>query len=61
MACELAHAHVIVNEIIWHSICKLPNGSGTFLVRGEADLTGANILDIEVVIIVSDAIENDQK
>jgi hypothetical protein len=61
MACGLAHANVIVNEIIWHSICKLPNGRRTFLVREEADLTGAIILGLEVVIVVSDAIENDQK
>jgi hypothetical protein len=61
MSCGLAHAYVIVNKITWHSICKLPNGRGTFLVRGEADLTGAIILGLEVVIVVSDAIENDQK
>jgi hypothetical protein len=30
MACGLAHAHVIINEITYHSICKLPNGRGTF-------------------------------
>jgi hypothetical protein len=23
MTCGLAHANVIVNEITWHSICKL--------------------------------------
>jgi hypothetical protein len=50
MACGLAHANVIINEITWHSICKLSNGRGTFLVRGEADLTGAIILGLEVVI-----------
>jgi hypothetical protein len=61
MACGLAYANVIVNEITWYSTCKLPNGRGTFLVRGEADLTGAIILGLEVVIVVTDAIENDQK
>jgi hypothetical protein len=61
MACGLSHANVIINEITWHSICKLSNGRGTFLVRGEADLTGAIIFALKVVIIVSDAIENDQK
>jgi hypothetical protein len=61
MACGLAYAYVIVNEITWQSICKLPNGRGTFLVRRKADLTGAIILGLEVVIVVSDAIENDQK
>jgi hypothetical protein len=30
MACGLAHAHVIINEITYHSICKLSNGRGTF-------------------------------
>jgi hypothetical protein len=60
MACGLMHANVIVNEITWHSICKLPNNHGTFLVRGEADLTGAIIIGLEVVIVVSDAIKNDQ-
>jgi hypothetical protein len=59
MACGLAHAHVIVNEITWHSICKLSNGRRTFLVGGEVNLTGAIVLGIEVVIIVFDAIEND--
>jgi hypothetical protein len=44
MACGLAH--VIVNEITWHSICKPPNGRGTFLVRGEANLTGAIVLGL---------------
>jgi hypothetical protein len=61
MACGLAHAYVIVNKITWHSIRKLPNGRRTFLVRGEADITGAIILGLEVVIVVSNAIENDQK
>jgi hypothetical protein len=61
MACGLAHAHLIFNEITWHSICKLPNGRGIFLVRGEADLTGAILLDLEVVIIVPHTIENDQE
>jgi hypothetical protein len=61
MACGLAHAHVIVNEITWHSICKLSNGRGAFQVRGEANLTVAIILGLELVIIVSDTIENDQK
>jgi hypothetical protein len=32
--CELTHAQVLINEITWYSICKLPNGRGTFLVRG---------------------------
>jgi hypothetical protein len=53
MACGLAHAHVIANEIVL--------GRGTFLVRGEANLTGAIVLGLEVAIVVSDAIENDQK
>jgi hypothetical protein len=61
MACGLAQAHVIVNEITWHSICKLSNGCGTFLVRGEANITSAIVLGLELVIVVSDAIENDQK
>jgi hypothetical protein len=61
MACGLSHAHVIINEITWHSICKLPNDRGTFLVGGEANLTGAIMLGLEVVIVVSDTIENDQK
>jgi hypothetical protein len=59
MACGLAHAHVIVNEITWHSICKLPNSRGTFLVRGEANLTRAIVLGLKEVIVVSHTIEND--
>jgi hypothetical protein len=61
MACRLAHAHVIVNEITWHSICKPPNSRETFLVAGEANLTGAIVLGLKVVIVVSGAIQNDQK
>jgi hypothetical protein len=61
MVCGLAHAHIIVNEITWHSICNLPNVRRTCLVRGEANLTGAIVLGFELVIIVPHAIENDQK
>jgi hypothetical protein len=38
---------------------KLPNGRGTFLVRGEVNLTGAIVLGLEVVIILPHTIEND--
>jgi hypothetical protein len=58
MARGLAHADVIINEITWHSICKLPNDRKTFLVRGEANLIGAIVLGLKVVIVVSHTIEN---
>src|SRR4051812_10188790 len=51
MACGLAHAHVIVEEVIGDSICKLSNGSRIFLVRGETNLTGAIVLGLEVAIV----------
>jgi hypothetical protein len=59
--CGIAHAHIDINEITWYSICKLPNGHGTFLVRGEANLTGTIILSLEVVILIPHAIENHQE
>jgi hypothetical protein len=59
--CELAHAQVLVNKITKYSICKLVNGSGVFLVRGEANLTGAIELGTEVIIICPHAMKNIQK
>jgi hypothetical protein len=39
----------------------MSNVRGTFLVRGATNLTGAIVLGLQVVIVVSHAIENDQK
>jgi hypothetical protein len=47
MACGLAHAHVVVNEITWYSICNLSNGHKTFLIIGDANLTGTVVLGLE--------------
>jgi hypothetical protein len=61
MTCGLTHSHVVANEVTRYSISKLPNGRGTFLVRGEANLTGTVIFVLKVIDVIPHAIENQQE
>lgn len=60
MVCGLSHVYIVVEEIIGHSICKLPNGNRIFLIIGEANLTSTIVLGLEALIVVTHPIETDK-